>query len=165
MFLASASVRGCPSRRRRLRDSSCDFRLGRRGACRADQICERRQAYGSLAHGHRRFRESDGWMVRFRKQDLQKDRGWRAVRGIERNWGCSDWRRRQSQPSCSRRSWIVRRHDARRPSSRRHGSTYSRSCVDRHTFSSAAEEERRSGYCLDRFGNRTALNPILRKGP
>ena len=42
-----------------LRDSSRDFRLGRRGVCRADQICERRPAYGSLAHGHRRFRESD----------------------------------------------------------------------------------------------------------
>jgi protease I len=56
-----------------LRDPCRRFGLRRRGVRRADEIRERRPAYGSLADGHRRFRKGDDRMVRFRKEDLQKD--------------------------------------------------------------------------------------------
>src|ERR1700733_10983204 len=82
-------------RQRGLRDPCRGGGFGGRGVRRADEIRERRQAYSSLAHRHRRVRKSNDRMVRFRKEDLQKDRSRRAVRGIKRHRRCCDRRRRR----------------------------------------------------------------------
>jgi predicted DNA-binding protein with PD1-like motif len=43
-----------------------------RGVRCADEIREQLPAHGSFADSHRRFRKSDGRMVRFRKEDYKK---------------------------------------------------------------------------------------------
>ncbi|HEY1861245.1 MAG TPA: hypothetical protein VGG61_12865, partial [Gemmataceae bacterium] len=70
-----------------------------RGVRCADEIREQLPAHGGFADSHRRFRKSDGRMIRFRKEDYKKIEVGEQVRGIERDRGRSERRRGQGQSS------------------------------------------------------------------